>query len=311
LYYILYYKERYWCIIVNRQLAIVHTEGGRTMQGIFEILLNSLKIINPFSILDIIVVSYIFYKGYMLIKETRAVQLLKGILLILLLIPVSSLLKLTMLKWIIEKTITIGVLSIIIIFQPEIRRALEHLGRSAFNDRHILEDEEIMEKVVTEVCDAVENLAKEKTGALIVIENRTGLGEVIGTGTKLDAVVSSALLQNIFVVNTPLHDGATVIRNDKIVAAGCFLPLTSNDNISKALGTRHRAGIGISENSDALTIIVSEETGTISLAVNGRLTRNYTKERLSDILIRILKSRQSKKLTFRERVIAWIKKIRG
>lgn len=281
------------------------------MQGIFEILLNSLKIINPFSILDIIVVSYIFYKGYMLIKETRAVQLLKGILLILLLIPVSSLLQLTMLKWIVEKTITIGVLSIIIIFQPEIRRALEHLGRSAFNDRHILEDEEIMEKVVTEVCEAVENLSKEKTGALIVIENRTGLGEVIGTGTKLDAVVSSALLQNIFVVNTPLHDGATVIRNDKIVAAGCFLPLTSNDNISKSLGTRHRAGIGISENSDALTIIVSEETGTISLAVNGRLTRNYTKERLSDILIRILKSRQNKKLTFRERVMAWIKKIRG
>jgi diadenylate cyclase len=292
-------------------MTIIHTKGGRTVQGIFEILLNSLKIINPFSILDIIVVSYIFYKGYMLIKETRAVQLLKGILLILLLIPVSSLLQLTMLKWIVEKTITIGVLSIIIIFQPEIRRALEHLGRSAFNDRHILEDEEIMEKVVTEVCEAVENLSKEKTGALIVIENRTGLGEVIGTGTKLDAAVSSALLQNIFVVNTPLHDGATVIRNDKIIAAGCFLPLTSNDNISKSLGTRHRAGIGISENSDALTIIVSEETGTISLAVNGRLTRNYTKERLSDILIRILKSRQNKKLTFRERVMAWIKKIRG
>jgi diadenylate cyclase len=284
---------------------------GKQVNDIFEVLLNSLKALSPFSILDIIVVSYIFYKGYMLIKETRAEQLLKGILLILILIPISTILKLTMLKWIVEKTITIGVLSIIIIFQPEIRRALEHLGRSAFNDKHLLEDEEIMEKVVTEVADAVDNLSKEKTGALIVIENRTGLGEVIGTGTKLDAVVSSALLQNIFVVNTPLHDGATIIRNDKIVAAGCFLPLTSNDSISKALGTRHRAAIGVSENSDALTIIVSEETGTISLAVNGRLTRNYTKERLSDILMRILKSRQNKKVSFRERVMSWSKKVRG
>jgi diadenylate cyclase len=277
----------------------------------FKVLFDSIKTISPFSILDIIVVSYIFYKAYMLIRETRAVQLLKGIMLILILIPVSKILKLNTLYWILSKTITIGVLSIIIIFQPEIRRALEHLGRSAFNDRHILEDEETMEKVVTEVAEAVENLSKSKTGALIVIENRTGLGEVIGSGTKLDAIVSSALLENIFVVNTPLHDGATIIRNDKIIAAGCFLPLTSNDSISKQLGTRHRAGIGISENSDALTIIVSEETGTISLAVNGKLTRNYTKDRLRDILIRILKSRQNKKLTYRERVMVWIKNILG
>ena len=185
------------------------------------------------------------------------------------------------------------------------------MGRSAFNEIHILEDVEAMEKVVTEVTEAVENLSKSKTGALIIIENRTGLGDIIATGTRLDAVVSAALLENIFVVNTPLHDGATIIRNDKIISAGCFLPLTGNDSISKQLGTRHRAGIGISENSDALTIIVSEETGVISLAVNGTLTRNYTKDRLRDILIRILKSRQSKKLTFRERVTMWIKKIRG
>lgn len=281
------------------------------MTEFFKIIINSIKTISPFSILDIIVVSYIFYKAYMLIKETRAVQLLKGILLILLLIPVSSFLQLNMLYWILNKTITIGVLSIIIIFQPEIRRGLEHLGRSAFNDRHILEDEEVMEKVVGEVVDAVENLSKSKTGALIIIENRTGLGDVIATGTKLDAIVSAALLENIFVVNTPLHDGATIIRNDKIIASGCFLPLTNNDEISKALGTRHRAGLGISENSDALTIIVSEETGNISLAVNGKLTRNYTKDRLKDILVRILKSRQNKKLTFRERVRLWSKKILG
>lgn len=281
------------------------------MVEFFKILGDTIKGISPSNILDILVVSYIFYKSYMLIKETRAEQLLKGILLILLLIPVSSILQLTMLEWILNKTITIGILSIVIIFQPEIRRVLEHLGRSAFNDRHILENEEVMEKVVNNVTEAVDNLSKSKTGALIVIENRTGLGEVIGTGTKLDAIVSSAILENIFVVNTPLHDGATIIRNDRIIAAGCFLPLSSNENISKSLGTRHRAGIGISENSDALTIIVSEETGAISLAVNGKLTRNYTKERLSDILIRILKSRQNKKLTFRERVVLWSKKIRG
>lgn len=281
------------------------------MTEFFKIIFNSIKTISLFSILDIIVVSYIFFKAYMLIKETRAVQLLKGILLILLLLPVSSFLQLNMLNYILSKTITIGVLSMIIIFQPEIRRVLEHLGRSAFNDRHILEDEEVMEKVVSEVVDAVDNLSKSKTGALIIIENRTGLGDVIATGTKLDAIVSAALLENIFVVNTPLHDGATIIRNDKIVASGCFLPLTNNDEISKALGTRHRAGLGISENSDALTIIVSEETGNISLAVNGKLTRNYTKDRLKDILVRILKSRQKKKLTFRERVRLWSKEILG
>lgn len=281
------------------------------MTEFFKVLIDSIKTISIFSILDIIVVSYIFYKGYMLITETRAEQLLKGILLIVVLIPIAKIAKLNMLYWILSKTITIGVLSIIIIFQPEIRRALEHLGRSAFNEIHILEDVEAMEKVVTEVTEAVENLSKSRTGALIIIENRTGLGDIIATGTKLDAVVSAALLENIFVVNTPLHDGATIIRNDKIISAGCFLPLTGNDSISKQLGTRHRAGIGISENSDALTIIVSEETGVISLAVNGTLTRNYTKDRLRDILIRILKSRQSKKLTFRERVTMWIKKIRG
>lgn len=276
---------------------------------ILDIVVSSIKNISISSIMDILVVSYIFYKGYVLIKETRAEQLLKGIILIIFLIPVSSFFNLTMLNWILTKTITIGVLSFIIIFQPEIRRALEHLGRTAFNDKHLLEDEETMERVVTEIVNAVENLSNEKTGSLIIIEQLTGLGDIVNTGTMLDAEVSSALLENIFVVNTPLHDGATIIRNDRIVSAGCFLPLTSNQGISKKLGTRHRAAIGISENSDALIIVVSEETGTISLAVNGVLTRNYTKEKLKDILIRIIRKRQSTKLTFREQVRAWKKKI--
>ncbi|WML36220.1 diadenylate cyclase CdaA [Clostridium sp. OS1-26] len=278
---------------------------------ILDIVVNSIKNMGISSIMDILVVSYIFYKGYMLIRETRAEQLLKGIIFIILLIPVSSFLNLTMLNWILTKTLTIGLLSFIIIFQPEIRRALEHLGRTAFNDKHLLEDEETMERVITEVVNSIENLSDTRTGALLVIEQMTGLGDIINTGTKIDAVVSSALLENIFVVNTPLHDGATIIRNDRIVSAGCFLPLTNSQEINKKLGTRHRAAIGLSENSDALVIVVSEETGNISLAVNGVLTRNYTKERLKDILIRIIKRRQQKKLTFREQVMVWKRKIKG
>jgi len=274
---------------------------------IIKLMLSTIKNISFFSILDIFVVAYIFYKGYMLIKETRAEQLLKGIVLIFALIPISQLLNLTMLNWILNKTITIGVLTIVIIFQPEIRRALEHLGRTAFTDKHIFENEETMDKVVTEIVIAVENLSKSKTGALIVIEQKTGIGEIIKTGNSIDAEISAALLENIFVVNTPLHDGATIIRNDRIIAAGCFLPLTNNDKISKKLGTRHRAAIGITETSDALTIIVSEETGTISLAVNGRLVRNYDKDKLKKILVQIIKNRQSKKITLKERVKSWIK----
>lgn len=277
------------------------------MLEILQVMVNSIKNINVSSILDILAVSYLFYKAYMLIRETRAEQLLKGIILIIIFIPISKVLRLEMLYWILSNTITIGVLSFIIIFQPEIRRALEHIGRSAFTDKHILQDEEAMAKVIEEIVNAVENLSREKTGALIVIERLTGLGEIINTGTKLDSLVSSALLENIFVVNTPLHDGATIIRNDRIISSGCFLPLTSNNELNRALGTRHRAALGISENSDAIIIVVSEETGTISLAVNGNLTRNYDKARLKDILIRIIKKTQSRKLNFKERVVAWMR----
>jgi diadenylate cyclase len=277
------------------------------MNGL-NIIFNSLKGFSLNALVDILVVSYIFYKGYSLIKETRAEQLLKGILLIFLLIPISDFFNLNMLLWILEKTITISVISIVIIFQPEIRKALEHIGRTSFVDKIIYEDEEVMQGVINEIVDAVEVLSIEKTGALIVIEQKTGLSDIINTGTKIDAEVSSALLQNIFVVNTPLHDGATIIRNDRIIAAGCFLPLTNNDKLNKQLGTRHRAGIGVTEITDCLTIIVSEETGVISLAVNGRLLRNYDKEKLRTILVKIMKSRKNKKISFKERVKVWISK---
>ena len=260
------------------------------------------------SILDILVVSYIFYKGYILIKETRAEQLLKGIVLIITLIPISYVLKLDMLYFILNKTLTIGVLFVIIIFQPEIRRALEHLGRTAFDDKHYPNNKEDLNTTVNEIAIAVQNLAESKTGALIVMEQSTGLNELIGAGTLIDANVTANLLENIFVVNTPLHDGATIIRNNRILASGCVLPLTDNNRINKKLGTRHRAAIGLSEVSDALIIIVSEETSVISLAINGRITRGYDKEKLKNILIKIIENRNEKKVkTAGERVKSWIK----
>ncbi|MVX62801.1 TIGR00159 family protein [Clostridium chromiireducens] len=278
------------------------------MQELLSMLEKSFSNMSLWSVLDILVVSYIFYKCYTLIKETRAEQLLKGILLIIALIPISYLLKLDMLYFILNKTLTIGVLSVIIIFQPEIRRALEHLGRSAFDDKHYFYNKEDLNAMINEISVAIQNLAESKTGALIVIEQSTGLNELIGAGTLLDANVTSNLLENIFVVNTPLHDGATIIRNNRILASGCVLPLTSNTSINKKLGTRHRAALGLSEVSDALVIIVSEETGVVSLAINGRITRGYDKERLKSVITKIIENRNEKKVkTAGEKVRSWIK----
>ncbi|MBE6054616.1 MAG: TIGR00159 family protein [Clostridium sartagoforme] len=279
------------------------------MQEFSTFIVNSLKNISISSILDIIVVAYIFYKGYSLIKETRAEQLLKGIALMIILIPISYWLRLDMLNFILNKTLTIGLLSIVIIFQPEIRRALEHLGRSAFEELHKMQDAEKRNITVNEIVNAVGNLSESKTGALIAIEKTTRLGDILNSGTILDANVTSNLIENIFVVNTPLHDGATIIRNDRILASGCVLPLTSNTTINKKLGTRHRAGIGLSEISDSIVIIVSEETGVISLAVNGRLTRNYDKEKLRMVLLKILEHSEKKNVkSAGEKVKAWIRR---
>ncbi len=281
------------------------------MQSIINMVLSDVQNITIWLVVDILVVAFIFYKGYMLIKETRAEQLLKGILLILLLIPVSYILKLDILYFILSKTITIGVIAVIIIFQPEIRRGLEHIGRSTFDDFHIMQTDEEIEKVIANICGAVENMAKTKTGALIAIEQGTGLGEIVSTGIKMDSLVSRELIENIFVKNTPLHDGATIIKNDRILASACVLPLTNNNNISKQLGTRHRAAIGLSEASDALIIIVSEETGAISLAIKGRLTRNFDGDKLKSILLRIIKSKNQRRgKSFSQKVKAWAKTIK-
>lgn len=282
------------------------------MQEFVSMIEKSFSNMSLWSILDILVVSFIFYKGYVLIRETRAEQLLKGIALIVALIPISYLLKLDMLYFILNKTLTIGVLSVIIIFQPEIRRALEHIGRSAFDDVHYATDKELLNSIINEIVNAVQNLSESKTGALIAIEQSTGLNEVIGSGTLLDANITSNLLENIFVVNTPLHDGATIIRNGRILASGCVLPLTNNININKKLGTRHRSAIGLSEVSDSLIIVVSEETGVVSLAINGKLTRGYDKERLRTVLLKIIENRSNRNVkTAGERVKSWIRVIKA
>ena len=269
---------------------------------------NTLLNLRIFSIVEILIVAWLIYKLYWLIKETRAEQLLKGMLIIFLLIPISYIFNMTMLYFILSRTVTLGVLSFVIIFQPEIRRALEHIGRSAFNDRKLAPAERVLDDLVTAIVEAVENLSESKTGALIAIEQKTMLREIIANGTEIDAKVSSAIIENIFIPNTPLHDGAMIIRHDRILAAGCVLPLTSSNEISKKLGTRHRAAIGLTEVSDAAVIIVSEETGVISLALNGKLVRNYDKDRLKAILLKILSKQQpDDKETIREKVKTWVK----
>ncbi|MDW7670101.1 MAG: diadenylate cyclase CdaA [Bacillota bacterium] len=240
------------------------------MQEIISILRN----IGIWDIVDMGIVAFVFYKLYMLIRETRAEQLIKGILVLLLVTPLSEVLQLHVINWILRNTMTVGLIALLIVFQPELRRALEYIGRTKFLTKSIadIEQEEI-ERLVEEVGEAAGSLSRQKIGALMVIEKETGLNEVVETGTRIAGQVSRALLINIFIPNTPLHDGAVVIRKNKIMAAGCFLPLTENSSLNKELGTRHRAGLGITEKSDALVVIVSEETGAISIAENGKLTR--------------------------------------
>lgn len=230
-------------------------------------------------IVDISIVSYIIYKVLTLLRGTRAVQLLKGITTLLLIWLVSNFLHLDTLRWLVKELFSVGAIALIIIFQPELRRALEQLGRGHLLTR-VINAEEAAVKVVSEVVKAVSYLAEHQVGALIVLERETGLSDYIETGVGIEGRLSSELLKNIFSPNTPLHDGAVIIRNDQLAAASCYLPLSENPSIHKELGTRHRAGIGMSEVSDAVTVIVSEETGQISLAIHGVLERGLSEEKL-------------------------------
>lgn len=235
-------------------------------------------------VIDIGIVAFVFYKLLNLIKETRAEQLIKGLIILLVMLKLSEWAKLYVVHYILMNTMTLGVVALLIVFQPELRRALEYIGRSKFLSKSMEASDDSFNSMVSNLVNAVASLSREKIGALIVIEKETGLNEIVQTGVKVDGVVSSGLLINIFIPNTPLHDGAVIIRRDRILAAGCFLPLSETQSISKELGTRHRAALGIAEQSDAIVIIVSEETGTISVASGGKLTRHLDNAGLTAVV---------------------------
>ena len=270
--------------------------------------------------LDIAVVAFLIYYLVKLIKETRAMQLLKGMAAVLLIYFVAAVAELQTLQFIMNAVISTGVLALIILFQPELRRVLEHVAQSRFgglkkffgsgNERTVEYFEETS-GCIDVVCEACKSLSKTRTGALMVFERETKLGEIIKTGTVVDAAPSTELIGNLFYVNTPLHDGAMVIREGRLYASGCFLPLSQNYTISKEMGTRHRAALGMSENSDAVVVVVSEETGTISVAENGKIERNFTPENLRRRLRKelLLKQEDSEKKEEKSSVKAWMKKV--
>lgn len=239
---------------------------------------------------EIIILSVLIYHIMLWIKTTRAWSLVKGFLVIFLFLLLASLFHMDTILWLAEKIFDIGVLAIVIVFQPELRRALEQLGQTniitdIFMEGSGKEVEAFCERTAEAIVRACVEMSKAKTGALIVIENNVPLGEYERTGINLDAQVSSQLLLNIFEHNTPLHDGAIIIRGNRVVSATCYLPLSDNMNLSKELGTRHRAAVGISEVSDALTIVVSEETGAISISHHSELKRNLTADELRAVLL--------------------------
>ena len=239
------------------------------------------------NVLDVIVVWYLVYKLIQLVRGTKAIQLFKGVGLFIVLRFLAGIVGLKTLSWLMDQVITYGVIAAIVIFQPEIRRGLEHLGRSSFFKTS--KNEKRRDEVLVQALDkAVQYMAKRKIGALITIERTTGLEEYIETGIPLDAGVTGELLINIFIPNTPLHDGAVILRDDKIAVASAYLPLSESPLIPKEFGTRHRAAVGISEVSDALTIIVSEETGDVSITLNNRMLTELSRQEYLDVLNREL-----------------------
>lgn len=252
------------------------------MQTFFENIISSIGITD---ILDITIVAFLVYKVLGFIRQTRAEQLAKGLLVLVIVTLLSDIFHLYTLHWILSGLMTVGLLALVVIFQPELRRGLEYLGRSKISTVINGVDKEEAKHMVGEIVEAVENMSSARTGALIVIEREISLNDIVETGTLIEAKISTEIIGNIFYEGAPLHDGAMIVRGDRIHAAGCVLPLTQNKQLSKELGTRHRAGIGITENSDAMVIIVSEETGVISLAQNGILTRFLDGKRIEKILL--------------------------
>lgn len=262
-------------------------------------LIPKVSLSNPFTdpirnLLEIVILAVLIYEILFWIKNSRAWTLLKGIVVILLFTAVAEILNLTTILWIIYKVAPTAIIAMIIIFQPELRRALEELGSknllmsfTLFDDSSKKESGEFTDRTINELVRASFEMGKVCTGALMVIERETSLKDIEKTGIEVDGLITSQLLINIFEHNTPLHDGAVVIRGNRVVAATCYLPLSDNMMISKELGTRHRAAVGVSEVTDSITIVVSEETGAVSVAKGGRLTRNLTQEGLKEELTKL------------------------
>lgn len=232
--------------------------------------------------IDVILVAYIIYRVIMFIRKTNSRNIALGVLLFFFVLGVSDVAKLTMINALMQKAMELGLIALLILFQPELRRMLDRMG-SKLTDRRFSTDT-VIESAISETVRACVDMSKSHTGALIVFERNVSLSHTMSTGTLINSDTTAELIKNIFFVKAPMHDGAMIIRNCRIAAAGCVLPLTQNENLSKELGTRHRAGIGMSEQSDAVVIIVSEETGAISVAIDGMLKRHLNERSLNEIL---------------------------
>ncbi len=257
------------------------------MNTVLSFLTDNLSMIRIRDILDIIIVAYLIYKGAKLVRETRAAQLVKGIVILIVVTQLSGWLQFNSLNYILANVMQVGLMAILIVFQPELRRTLEKVGTSNIGKFFSTEEYDV-ENVAGQIAEAAGYMSAQRIGALMVVERETKLAEIGKSGIDINADVSAQLLINIFIPNTPLHDGAVIIGEDKVKSAACILPLTDNNNINRELGTRHRAAIGISEYSDCIAVVVSEETGKISLASNGTLTRNLTADTLNKALVKAL-----------------------
>lgn len=260
-----------------------------TIFGYLSEIVSMLPTIKFMDIIDILVVAFVIYGVFTMIQSSGSMRIAKSVLIILVLAGVTEVFNMYLMNYLLDQVLEIGIIALVIIFQPELRRVLEKLGNKTLREiLNMKEEQREIDRAIRQTVSACETMSKERTGVLLVFERTTLLDDYMKTGTIIDAQVSSELLRNIFFTKAALHDGAVIIRNERIAAAGCVLPLTQNRNISSDLGTRHRAGIGMSEASDAVVVIVSEETGTISVAVNGMLKRYLAPQTLEKLLLKEL-----------------------
>ena len=257
----------------------------RTVLDSFFSAFNQFRTISFIDIIDILIVAYIIYRIMKLLKDTSAERLIKGIIILVGIMLLASMLHLTMISWLLRNALSVGVFAVVVIFQPELRRLLEQIGKGNFSRLIVPADApDEVESMITATVSACADMSRTKTGALIVFERRERLGEIISTGTMVDAAPSAELIKNIFFKNSPLHDGAMIVRAGRVCAAGCVLPLSGNQSLSRDLGTRHRAAVGMSESADSVLVVVSEETGSISVAIGGMLKRHLSPDMLRKLL---------------------------